>query len=452
MSTLILRTIQTPDNTPVSFPHGIMIGAATGAGTINNIGAPGQQGFGVGIAPSLPNGFAKLYGTDDPASDNYGNYQYSDGSVMVYVPAFFYKYGTGANGLALNAVDIKAFSYFDSVATANAAGYALHRAFYNGGAIRPGFFYDKYKCSLNGAVASSMKNGVALTSAVRGGLTSAVFASCTGNSQAPANAFYGAIAASKSRGNQFFPHTQFMRGALALLANAHGSASTGTAYNAWYSAGSTNFPKGCNNNALGDAQDASIAYVWDGAAATNSGRTGSANFFAKTTHNGQPCGVADINGLVWDIEPFGVTSNGVNYFLLNTAVDVTTITGGNTLATDAWGATGLAAMYTDIGITYEALTASNSNKIFGSAAQVLSAATNGTAWAMAGAGVPLATGVGGSNQFGNDYMYDAHPNEMCVVGGAAWSLSLRAGPWARYFNNARSPSNNNYGFSSACFL
>ena len=71
---------------------------------------------------------------------------------------------------------------------------------------------------------------------------------------------------------------------------------------------------------------------------------------------------------------------------------------------------------------------------------------------MAGAGVPLATGVGGSNQFGNDYMYDAHPNEMCVVGGAAWSLSLRAGPWARYFNNARSPSNNNYGFSSACFL
>ena len=31
MSTLILRTIQTPDGTPVSFPNGIMVGTATGA-------------------------------------------------------------------------------------------------------------------------------------------------------------------------------------------------------------------------------------------------------------------------------------------------------------------------------------------------------------------------------------------------------------------------------------
>ena len=79
MSTLVARTVQTPDGTPVSFPNGIMIGTATGAGTINNIGVPGQQGFGVGIAPSLPDNMAKLYGTEDPASDTYGNYQYSDG-------------------------------------------------------------------------------------------------------------------------------------------------------------------------------------------------------------------------------------------------------------------------------------------------------------------------------------------------------------------------------------
>jgi hypothetical protein len=453
MSTLVTRTIQTPDNSPVSFPNGIRIGTATGAGLANNIGTPGQQGFGVGIAPSLPAGFTKLYGTEDPASDVYGNYQYSDGSVMVYVPAFFYKYGTGANGFALNLVDIKAFAYFSDVATANASGYALHRAFYNGGAIRPGFFYDKYKCSLNGTVASSLKNGIVLTSAVRGGLASAVFASCTGNGQTPANAFYGAIAAAKSRGNQFFPHTQFMRGALALLSLAHGSASTGTAYNAWYGATGANFPKGNNNNALGDAQDASIAYVSDGNGTyPGCGKTGSANWLAKTTHNGQNCGVADINGLVWDIEPFGVTADNTSFYLLNTAVDVAAITSGNTLATDAWGATGLAAMYTNIGATYESLTASTSNKTFGSAVQVLSAATTGTAWAMAGAGVPLLSGVGGSNQFGDDYMYDARPNELCVMGGASWGDSSAAGPWARAFNVVRSTSSDSCGFSSACFL
>ena len=143
MSTLKVREISTPDGSPVAFPNGIRVGSNLGAGLVNNIGVPGQQGFGVGIAPELPAGFVKLYGTDDPASDTYGNYQYSDGSVMVYIPAFYYKVGTGSNGLAINVVDVKPFSAYESVAAANAAGYALHRAFYNGGRIRPGVFVDK---------------------------------------------------------------------------------------------------------------------------------------------------------------------------------------------------------------------------------------------------------------------------------------------------------------------
>ena len=448
MSTLVTRTIQTPDKSPVSFPNGIMIGAATGAGTINNIGTAGQQGFGVGIAPSLPVNMGKLYGTEDPASDTYGNYKFSDGSIMVYVPAFYYKYGTGANGFALNVVDIKAFNFFADVATANAAGYALHRAFYNGGSIRPGFFVDKYLVSKNGSIASSIKDGVALSSAIRGGQAATPFSSL-----GHADAFHGAIGVAKTRGAAFHPKTLFQNAALALLATAHGSASTNTTYNAWYSAGATNFPKGNNNNALGDANDAAIAYVWDGSAAIPGvGKTGSANFFSKTTHNGQNCGVADLNGLVWEISPFGLTSDGVSFFLLNTAVDVTTITNGITLATDAWGATGLAAMYTNIGATYSSLTASSTNKTFGSAAQVLSEATSGTAWAMAGAGVPLVAGVGGSNQFGSDFMYDARPNEMCPGAGGGWLDSSLAGVWALTCNNGRGVTGDGCGLRAALYL
>jgi len=448
MSTAVVRTIQTPDGSPVSFPGGIRIGSATGAGLVNNIGTPGQQGFGVGIAPSIPANFAALYGTNDPASDAYGNYQYTDGSIMCYIPAFFYKYGTGANGFALNVVDIKAFGYYADVATANAAGYALHRAFYNGNSIRPGFFVDKYLCSKNGSLASSLKNGVVLTSAIRGGLANTPFSSI-----GAADAFYGTIAAAKTRGAAFHPKSLFENGALALLSLAHGSASSGTTYNAWYSSGATNFPKGNNNNALGDTNDASIAYVWDGNATyAGCGKTGSANFFAKTTHNGQNCGVADLNGLVWEIAPFGLTSDGTNFYLLNTAVDVNAITASNTLATDCWGATGLAAMYTNIGATYGALTASASNKTFGSAAQVLSEATSGTAWAMAGAGVPLVGGVGGSNQFGNDYMYDARPNEMCPDSGASWNSSSLAGVWALVCSSVRGASGDSCGFRSALYL
>jgi len=227
----------------------------------------------------------------------------------------------------------------------------------------------------------------------------------------------------------------------------------GTTYCAWYSSGSTNYPKGNNNNALGDSNDAAIAYEYDGNGThLGVGKTGSANFFSRTTHNGQNCGIADRNGLVWEIEPIGLTSNGATYFLLNTTVDVTTITGGNTLATDAWGATGLAAMYTDIGATYAALTASNANKVFGSASQVLSEATSGTAWGMAGAGVPLLTGVGGSNQFGNDYMYDARPDEMCLASGGSWNYGSIAGAWALNLGSTRGASGDTYGFRSALYI
>ena len=441
MSTLVANNIVGLGDGPVNFPRGFTVGASGGAGTVGSIGTPGQQGFGVGIAPELPAGFVALSGTTDPASANYGNYQFSDGSVMVYVPAFVYKYGTGSNGLAVNACDIKSFTAYESLAAANAAGYALHRAFYNAGSIRPGVFVDKYQCSNNGGIASSMRNGNPLSSAADHN----PFSGLTG---APANIYAGAITAAKTRGTRFFCNTRFIHAALALLANAHASASTSTTFCAWYMPGA-NFPKGCNNNALGDSNDASIAYVSDGY--SNCGKTGSANFAAKVSHNGQLSGVMDLNGNMWEVN-LGLTSNGTHYHLLKTTADVTAITSGTTLATDAWGATGLAAMYDNIGATYESMTASNSNKPFGAAAQVLSHATSGTAWGAAGAGIPLATGTGGSNQFGNDYFYDARPNELCVLAGGSWGNGSNAGVWTLDLGTVRGDSGGSVGFRAASYL
>ncbi len=132
MSELIVKEIKGKDGSPVYFPNGISVGTS-GAGGINNIGAPGQPGFGVGIAPELPPGFTALPGYTDVLSDNYGNYQYSDGSIMCWVPAFYYKYGTGSNGLAVNECDVKAFDAYPSGSKAHADGSALHRAFSDGG-------------------------------------------------------------------------------------------------------------------------------------------------------------------------------------------------------------------------------------------------------------------------------------------------------------------------------
>ena len=441
--TWTVRTITTPDGSPVRFPGGINAGPAGSLYFEGHIGIPGTQVFGVGVAPSLPAGMAEMFGCRIPGSDNYGNYQYTDGSIMVYTPAFVYKYGTGTNGLALNRVDIKPLSHFASVAAANAEGYAVHRAFYNNGTIRPGVFVDKYQCSNNAGIASSLKNGNPLSSNSAhnpfGGLTGA-----------PANIYGGAIAAAKTRGASFFCASIFIHKMLALLSLAHAQASTGTAFCAWYDpAGVTNFPKGCNNNALRDNNDATLLYVSDGY--SNCGKTGSSNALARTTHNGQNCGVADLNGNMWEIAP-GLTSDGVNYYILKTAADMTAATGGNTLSTDLWGAAGLAALYTSIGATYESLTASGTNKIFGAATQVLSPATTGDAWAMTGAGVPLATGVGGSNLYGSDYMYDARPNELCVISGAYWAGGGTAGVWALNLNNVRGSSDAYVGFRSASYL
>lgn len=411
---------------------------------INSIGIPGRPGFGVGICPEPPAGFVGMTGYDSPLHDNYGNYQYSDGSVMCWIPAFFYRYK------ANNTVDILPRSAYATVAEANTAGFALHRAFYDGGAEQPGVFVDKYQCSNNSGTASSLKNGNPLSSDTAHN----PFSGLTG---APTNAYHGVLVAAKTRGANFFCNSRFIHAALALLSLAHANASTSATYCAWYGT-TTNFPKGCNNDALADVNDTAVKWQSDGY--SNCGKTGSAGFgggagnlFAKSTHNGQNCGVADLNGNMWEVN-LGLTSNGTNLYVLNTAVAMRNVTSGNTLATDAWGAAGLAALYTSLGATYESLIKASAWVLTGSAAQVLSAATSGNGWALTGLGVPLAGGVGGSNAFGSDGVYQpaAWPNELCPLSGGYWTNGSNVGVWAFTLSDARGTSSSHVGFRSASYL
>lgn len=408
---------------------------------VNDIGRAGAPGFGVGIAPAdRINGRVGMTGYTDPMSDNFGNYLLPDGSVQVWIPAFYYKEGTGTNGLAVNQIHIERFGAFADVEAANAAGYALHRAFYNAGAVQPGFWRDKYACSNNGGVASSIKLGNPLSS-------SSAHNPFSGLAGTPSNNLAGALAAARTRGAQFFPATIFMADALAKVARAAGQA--GGPLCAWYDpAGVTNFPKGCNNSALGDANDSTLRFVSDGY--SNCSKAGSGNLFAKTTHNGQACGVTDISGPMWQTAP-GITSNGSTYYILKTAVDMEMVTAGNTLATDLWGNNGIAALYDALGANFGALTASSATKKIGAAAQTFSAEASGLEWAAACAGIPLATGVGGTNLFGQDGFWDYRPNELCPLAFGHWLYGSGAGPGARAFSIARGNSDVSVGFASASF-
>lgn len=505
---------------------------------VNDIGIPGGAGFGVGICPAVPTGFTPMPGFDEVLSDNYGNYQYTDGSVMVWVPAFFYKIGNGSNGLQVNFVDVKPYSAYATVALANADGYALHRAFYDGSDTTPqlGFFVDKYLASNNAGVASSLRNGIPLSSAVRGSIANTAFATLNAvGGVTPTNTYGGAFLAAKTRGSRFHITTRFIHAALALLSMAHGQAATGPTLCAWYSSGlTTNFPKGCNNNAYSDTNDTSITYVPDGSG-QNCGKTGSAVPFARTTHNGQGCGVADLNGCVWEINSgvtcmttsanisgatqanpcvittsaahglqtgalvqiasvggmtqlndkivqitriddtsfsldncnssaFGAYTSGGSitagtWYALNPAASARNLTGGNTLATDQFGATGVAAHSTAFTPSFRTDYAQNGwDKRFGRGAnQVLSEATSGAGWLLAGMGMPasgtgISDGTTGSNLFGADYLYQYVRNELCLLSGGRWDATSGAGVWAVYWGDGRTGGILYVGFRSASYL
>jgi hypothetical protein len=511
-----------------------------GAVCFNQAFVPGAIGFGVGIAPALPAGFTAMSGYSDPASANYGNYEYSDGSVMVWIPAFYYRIGSASSPRyavhGANAIDILPYSAFSDVATANAAGYALHRAFYDAGGVQAGFFVDKYLCSNNSGTASSILNGVPLSAAQRGTIAETAFATLTG---APANNYGGALAAAKTRGTRFFCASKFIQSALALLSLAHGQAASSTTNCAWYSATTTNFPKGCNNNAFKDSDDTSVIWEADGTG-QNCGKTGSAgygggagNVFAKSTHNGQDCGVADLNGDLWEIN-IGVTCVASSYTITAASqanpVQVTTsaahgrttgdriqiesvvgmtqmndrlytitvidatkftldgidgtgytaygsggtvtygqfyvaksseamkdFTGGNTLATDHWGATGVAANFDAFTPTFRVDPGQDTmNRRYGNSTnQVLSEATSGAGWLNTGLGQPRSAGVSsgtsGTNLFGVDYLYQYMRNELCLLSGGPWNFAALAGVWAVYWVGARPSSFNFVGFRAASY-
>lgn len=430
-----------------------------GMAPVNSIGVAGTAGYGVGVCPAMPDGFTPLPGTFTVGSDNYGNYQYSDGSIMVWVPAFYYRIGNAASpnyvAYGLNAIDTLPLAAFPDTATANLAGYALHRAFIDGGKEQPGYFRDKYQASDNGGIASSIKNGNPLSSNSAHNPFSLVGA---------ANALYGAIDAAKTRGADFFCSTRFMYAAEALLSIAHGQAATSATYCAWYDAtGVTNFPKGNNNNALGDANDSSVSYVSDGY--NNCGKTGSGTPFAKTTHNGQACGIADLNGNMWEIS-LGITRPGATssdaaqqndaaaFYVMKESVAVKDLTSGWGAGNDAWGdATHLAALYDPI--TLSQIDNGIGWQRFGNGAnQVLDPAISSDGYRQTGLGIYTLGGHSsvGSNLFGQDGGYEYHRANLCAVSCGNWNDSFNSGPSAFYLFYYRTYSGGHVTFRSALFL
>lgn len=284
------------------------------ASIVNDIGTPGAMGFGVGICPEPKSYYTPMADTIDRLQPTYGNYINEDGSVMDWVPAHWKRRGHPDNPTfpiyGSRSIDIKAFAAYPDEVTANADGYYLDRSFINGGQIQPGIWRDKYDCSQNGNVASSIKGAQPMVSGPVAGQVG--FTGCTANGQAPANNYGGAVAAAKSRGSAWFPEPPWVANMLADISEAQAQAATSATNCAWWSPGHTNFPKGNNSNTLKDANDLSVTFTSAGNATYPAfALAGSGSPFGKTTHNGQDNGISDVAGNIYKINP-GLTCVAVS--------------------------------------------------------------------------------------------------------------------------------------------
>ena len=440
---------------------------------LNDIGKPGHAGFGTGTYPvQLPSGFTELSGTHDVLSPEYGNYLYLDGSVMVWKPAFYYRIGHPSNPTfsmyGSNSVDIKPEYHFNTVESANANGYVLHRAFVNANKKTMGFMIDKFQCSDNAGIASSIRNRAPLTCSSDSSPLSALHNS-------PTNTLGGAWLAAKSRGPMFHVATRFQYAACALLSLAHGQAATSSQHCAWYSENRTsNFPKGNNNGAFGDVNDNTL--YWQPSGYSSIGNTGSPgvtgdpnNIFAKTTDNGQHCGVADLNGNIWEITQ-GITKPGateednsthghtVPFFVIKTSIDVNQLTGTWNQPFSAFGnTTHLSTLYDNVQFDQFGVTSSTFR--FGNSAtptaQVLSNLTTNPQYTYTGLGIYNTNrkSVNGINLFGNDIVYEAHTSNLCAVsGGQSFGLLSGSGIWTLDLRYSRARSDAHTGFRASAYL
>lgn len=439
-------------------------GAASGpAGGL--IGVQGAQGFGVGTYPlTLPSGFSEMTGTQTVSSANYGNYTYSDGSVMVFVPRFYYRIGSASSPryatYGANAIDIVGTDTYATEAAANTAGYAMHRAFTDGGSTKSGFFIDKYLCSKNGATSGkSVQNGnpISLTTSASYNPSSGM-TGCSG-------ILADAVVLSRARGSGTFNCASiFMYDALAKLSLAHAQASSSTTNCAWYDA-TNNFPKGNNTGTLSDTNDTAVTFTADGTSA-GSGKalTGSASNLAKTTHNGQSSGVTDVNGAIYQVM-LGVTMAGTSAtdttanttgtaYVLKSSVALSTLTGGYGGTNDAWGSTSNLATNYDAITGFLPWTSTTGWNYFGSGAnQVFSGATSGTDYLRSCSGIASQTAMDatGTALFGNDGNYRYGSANLFPLASGSWSDGSKAGVFYRYWPFFRSGVTAFVGFRAGAY-
>jgi len=397
---------------------------------IYELGEKGKIGF--GVATALPSvwenaGVIPLSGHDSLLSENYGNYMHmKSGAIMVYIPKHYFK------------IDGNTFSY----STTPKSGYVLDRSFINGGEEQPGIFVSKYQATNNNGVLSSQQGKDPLS-------TKSTHNPIGDLLNTPTNNFGGCYSAVKGMDEKAFLTPIYVWSMLARMAKAHGEAATSTIACA-FSDIEPRLPKGNNNNALGDVNDSSISFVESGY--SSCALTGSGDVFAKTTHNGQECGVADMNGNMNEVVSGFIRTDEDGFLVLKEEIDITTLVDATSI--DTTGAY-YVGNYDVINIS-DFNNGEEDNLKFGNGTnQVFAFSTDRASSDYKRTAImqPLANGASssGTTEFGQDlanrYLRD---NMSCLVGGY-WGNSSDAGVFFVAVSNTSLTSNVSVGLRACIY-
>ena len=369
-----------------------------------------SPGFGCGVASKelvTSLGFTGRSGYNDPISDNYGNYEDSNGNIFVFIPKFYFKW-------EMNTV---------YVSSTPKSGYVIHRAFINAGKEIEGFFIGKYEFGLNGSRATSVPGPVTV------GQEGYLFLD-------QANAL----------GDRYTLINSFMFNALAILTKAQSQSGKNAA---WLDV-KPYYPKG-NNNRGKDANDTSVTFTGSKPAHTGSGVP-----FAKTTHNGQNCGVADLNGNAYTFG-LGLTSDGTKLFIPKESTDMAkfiSAVGSNASETRQCAFGELAYLTKSNGFFEELITTgsvcegSSHHVALGNGAQKVFpfiANRNNYQYKQCCVGMPLSTGCSsnGTEEFGNDSISAVNykTKYLMPVFGGNWYGGVLDGSFNQELDTHRTYSN-----------
>jgi hypothetical protein len=465
------------------------------------IGLPGLRGFGVGCCPPelLPGDMGVLPGTYDRFSPNYGNYIHlPSASIVCFLPAHSIELqapGTGNNAFLTRVV----------ISPGNSA---LAKTFRNGGEELAGVFVDKYQgsnCRADGSGRPNSTDGLPGTLPSTGGIlasrplhwpvsaiapsgtTRSPFSYCDSNAlnpaiaTPPANNYGGVWQLCQTRGVDWHPVPMWTRIHLGYLALAHAQALLDTngipivnsIDNAAWMDVAPYAPKGFNNLetdankpslvfSRADIEGSDVVQGFPGElsrAFTGAARISALSAVEHTTHNGQLCGIVDVNGNQWDITP-GLTNNtGTNagYKAFSDLDDYTAVS-SNADIVNAPNVISLAVDVADDGVWW---TGSATNVFLvpdtgGTFHPSSTWAVNATRKAMAEFGLPRQAGTSltqtSTNIFGGDGVLTGHLSNITPIIGGGWDYGAASGSFAVVIVQTSSETNRSVGARSCRFV